>query len=77
MKSKITLLNALPIWQNKYWSIETISNTELAISNGSKICYCYISKDKNKLYFDNVNCPKYISKKALSIAKKHIQSIYN
>jgi hypothetical protein len=77
MKSKTTLPNALPIWQNKYWSIETISDSELAISNGSSICYCYISKDKNKLYFDHVNCPKYISKKALSIAKKHIQSIYN
>lgn len=77
MKSKTTLPNAVPIWQNKYWSIETISKTELAISNGSLICYCYISKDKNKLYFDNISWPKYISKKALTLAKKHIQSIYN
>lgn len=77
MKSKTTLPNALPIWQNKYWSIEKISTNELAITNGNNICYCYISKDKNKLYFDIINCPKYITKKALSIAKKHIQSIYN
>lgn len=77
MKSKTILPNALPIWQNKHWSIEAISSTELAISNGSLICYCYISKDKTKLYFDNIACPKYISKKALTIAKKHIQSIYN
>ena len=77
MKSKTTLPNALPIWQNKYWSIETIGESELAISNGSSICYWYISKDKTMLYFDHIICPKYVSKKALTIAKKHIQSIYN
>lgn len=77
MTTKTIIHNALPIWQNKIWSIEAISNIELVITNGNSICYCYISKDKTTLFFDTINCPTYIIKKALTLAKKHIQSIYN
>ena len=77
MKNKTVIPTAKPIWQNKYWSIETISNTEIAITNGNNICFCWISKDKTTLFFDHIICPKYVIKRALTLAKKNIQSIYN
>jgi len=76
MQSKTAIPTAKPIWQNKYWSIETISKTELVITNGNDICYAWISKDKTTLFFDHIYAPKYVIKKALTIGKKHIESIY-
>ena len=59
------------------WTVSKISETEIKISNGCVCCYAYISKDLQKLYFDNIYCPKTVQKRALQFAKKHIKTIYS
>lgn len=77
MKTRTIYDHAKPLFQNEIWSIEKISDFELAITDGNQICYAYISEDFKTLVVDRKNYPKYIEKKAIQLAKKHISSIYD
>lgn len=78
MKTLTTFKNSIPLWKsaNNLWQIEKISESELIATNGNNIAYCYVSNDYNTLYWDRIIAPKYVNKKALQIAKKHIKTIY-
>jgi hypothetical protein len=77
MKTKTTLPNALPMWQNKNWSIEKISQTEIVITNGNDICYAYLNSTHDGLVVDRKIYSKYIQNIAIKLASKNITSIYN
>lgn len=76
MKTWLTIPNAKPLFQNEKWSIEKISEKEIAITDGWKVYYAFINKTYTGLLFDTLAMPQYIRKKALQLAKKEIKSIY-
>ena len=77
MKTRTVFEHAQPLWQNKTWSIEKISNTEIVITNSNDIAYAYISQDLNTLFVDRLIYPKYVEQIAIKLAAKNIKSIYN
>lgn len=77
MKTKTIFKNANVLWQNKTWSIEKLSETEICITNGNNICYAYLSNTLDGLVVDRKIYPKYIQNKAIKLAQKNIISIYN
>jgi hypothetical protein len=77
MKNWVSIAGAKVLFQNKNWSIEKISEKEIAITNGYDVCYAYLSKDLDKLVVDRKIYPSYIEKRALILARKNIVSIYN
>lgn len=76
MQTKLTIPGSIPLWQNKIWSIEKISKTEIAITNGNNVCYAYLGKYSDTIVVDRKIYPKYIEKKAIELAAKHITTIY-
>ena len=66
------------IYQNKTWTISILQgNKEIFISNGNEGFFGYPFPSQNKIYYDRINFPKYIGKKAIQLVKKYkIQSIY-
>lgn len=76
MESKTILKGSQVLWQNKTWSIEKISQKEIVITNGSDICYCYISADLKRLFVERKIYPSYIENKAIKLASTNIESIY-
>lgn len=76
MKNYVT--NFTPLWQNSVWSIEkNKKGTEIAVSDSYNVYYAYLSKCGTMLVWGNFYpIPKYIQKKALTLAKKNITSIY-
>ncbi len=76
MKTKTVFKNANVLWQNKTWSIEKLSETEICITNGNNIAYAYLSSTLDGLVVDRKIYPKYIQDKAIKLAQKNIASIY-
>ena len=76
MQSRLTIVSE-PLQQNKNWSIEKISSTEIAITDSWTVSYCYYDADKKRLMFDCIIAPKYVINKALKLAVIHLETIYN
>tara|TARA_R110000868_G_scaffold398483_1_gene671672 strand:+ start:1093 stop:1335 length:243 start_codon:yes stop_codon:yes gene_type:complete len=77
MQTKTIFKNAKVLWQNKTWSIEKLSQSEIIITNGNDICYAYLSSTHDGLVVDRIIYPKYIQNIAIKFASKNITSIYN
>lgn len=77
MQTKTIFKNAQVLWQNKTWSIEKLSQSEICITNGNDICYAYLSSTLDGLVVDRKIYPKYIQNIAIKLASKNIISIYN
>ena len=69
-------LNAEVLHQNRNWSIEKLNETEIVITDGWTTTYCYLNPQGTRLVSDRTIHPRYIEKKALDLAKKHITSTY-
>ncbi len=72
MKSRLTIPNSQPLFQNEKWSIEKISEKEICITDGLNSVFGYYDKDSDSVRYDHINFPKYIAQKAYKLAKKHI-----
>jgi hypothetical protein len=70
MKSPIILFDS------KKYTIHKISECEISIDNKITVSFAYLGANKKTLLFDVINCPKYIQKIALRLARKNIKSIY-
>lgn len=66
------------LFSNRLWEISIFPQLhEIVISNGNQIYYGYPTKCKTKIFWDSINFPKYLGKRALkSIQKININSIY-
>lgn len=75
LQSWLTIPNSLPLWQNKNWSIEKISEKEIAVTNGYNVIYGYFDSHAHCVRYDRIEAPKYILDKAFKLATKHLKPL--
>ena len=65
------------LFQNKNWSIEKYKDNEIVITDGWITSFGWYDKNSNLIRYDWIPFPKYIGKKAIQLARLHIESFYN